>query len=201
MNEIIDSFINFINSNYKFIVAIIVSIFVLLIFISVKDINLNLPKKATKLAQSVTVETFNPMNEIILNNDSQPIPVSNVDEIITTDGTTNFCNKYSKSPKDLEQACNGLSHVTCKNIECCALIGNDKLDADANTDAELNKEMEVYSELDADPELDAETEYKPNSRKCIAANKNGPIYKSDPNGKLITMDHYYYQGTKYNVKQ
>jgi hypothetical protein len=177
MNEIIDSFINFINSNYKFIVAIIVSIFVLLIFISVKDINLNLPKKATKLAQSVTVETFNPMNQIILNNDTQPIPVSNVDDIITTDGTTNFCNKYSHSPKDLEQACNGLSHTTCKNMACCALIGNDKSDADADA------------------------EYKPNSRKCIAANKNGPIYKSDTNGKLVTMDHYYYEGTKYNIKQ
>lgn len=197
MNKIIDSFTNFINTHYKLIVAIIVSIFILLIFISVKDINLNLPKKSTKLAQSVTVETFNSINdEPISTNNSKPI--LNANEIIPMDGITNFCNKHSQSPKDLEQACNGLSHATCKNIECCALIGTEVKDKDK--DKEKANKYDVNVDDDIDEYNIDNTDYQPTS-KCIAANKNGPIYKSDTNGKLITMDHYYYQGTKYNVKQ
>ena len=30
--------------------------------------------------------------------------------------------------------------------------------------------------------------------KCVAGDKDGPIYKTDKNGKLITMDSYYYLG-------
>lgn len=30
--------------------------------------------------------------------------------------------------------------------------------------------------------------------KCVAGNINGPIYKTDNDGKLITMDYYYYLG-------
>ena len=58
MNEFIKSFIDFIYANYKFIIAVILSVLGLLIFINVKEINLNVPKPSTKLVQSVTVETF-----------------------------------------------------------------------------------------------------------------------------------------------
>jgi hypothetical protein len=168
MNEIIANFIDFIETNYKFIIAMILSIFVILVFISVKDINLNVPKKQPKLAQSVTVETFEPLN---VDNITQSKAKADADDIVNTipmDGMSNFCSKYSESPKELEQACNGLAEATCKNISCCALIGNSSENAKG---------------------------------KCSAANKNGPIYKSDTNGNLITMDHYYYEGTKYTVKQ
>lgn len=30
--------------------------------------------------------------------------------------------------------------------------------------------------------------------KCVAGDKDGPTYKTDKNGKLITMDTYYYLG-------
>ena len=32
--------------------------------------------------------------------------------------------------------------------------------------------------------------------KCVAGDINGPIYKTDKEGKLITMDSYYYLGKK-----
>jgi hypothetical protein len=175
MNEIITSFIDFMNTNYKFIIAMILSIFGLLVFISVKDINLNVPKKQSKLAQSVTVETFDSLNvDNITQSETKGQTEADINDntlvnnIIPVDGISNFCSKYSESPKDLEDACNGLAEATCKNISCCALIGN-------STENDKSK--------------------------CTAANKSGPIYKSDVNGKLISMDHYYYEGTKYTVKQ
>ena len=51
-------FYNFISENYKIIIAISLSIFGLLVFISVYNINLESPRVNTKLAQVITVETF-----------------------------------------------------------------------------------------------------------------------------------------------
>jgi hypothetical protein len=37
----------------------------------------------------------------------------------------------------------------------------------------------------------------------VAANKYGPMVRTlaDENGAMITMDHYYYQGTKYTTSK
>lgn len=51
-------FYNFISENYKTIIAISLIIFGLLVFISVYNINLETPRVDTKLAQVITVETF-----------------------------------------------------------------------------------------------------------------------------------------------
>jgi hypothetical protein len=51
-------FYNFISENYIIIIAISLSIFGLLVFISFYNINLESPTVNTKLAQVVTVETF-----------------------------------------------------------------------------------------------------------------------------------------------
>ena len=32
------------------------------------------------------------------------------------------------------------------------------------------------------------------NNKCVAANKNGPLYKTDTNGKPLDVDYYYYKG-------
>lgn len=32
------------------------------------------------------------------------------------------------------------------------------------------------------------------NNKCVAGNMSGPTYKTDKDGKLITMDYYYYLG-------
>jgi hypothetical protein len=36
--------------------------------------------------------------------------------------------------------------------------------------------------------------YSKTNSKCVAGNINGPTYKTDKDGKLITMDSYYYLG-------
>ena len=184
-------FTDFIYENYKIIIAIILSIFGLLVFISIKGINLNAPKPDTKLVQTVTVETFASNTDNIVDTSiegglseysqqpalgslyqsNQSISNTGTDytQIMPIDGMSNFCNKYAQSPKDLQQACTGLSSKSCQNISCCALIGLGEDNDSTNT--------------------------------CVAANSNGPIFKKDNNDELIAMDHYYYEGTKYNVKQ
>ena len=185
-------FTDFIYENYKIIIAIVLSIFGLLVFISIKGINLNAPKPDTKLIQTVTVETFANTDRMVDNmvdtsiegglskygqqpalgslyQSNQSISNTGTDytQIMPIDGMSNFCNKYAQSPKDLQQACNGLSNKSCQNMSCCALIG---LDNDS-------------------------------TNTCVAANSNGPIFKKDKNDELIAMDHYYYEGTKYNVSK
>ena len=51
-------FINFISENYIIIIAVAIAIFGLLVFISVKNINLETPTVDKKLDQVITVETF-----------------------------------------------------------------------------------------------------------------------------------------------
>jgi len=33
--------------------------------------------------------------------------------------------------------------------------------------------------------------------KCVAGTSDGPTYKTDPNGQMITADRYYYLGKCY----
>jgi hypothetical protein len=166
MSEIAD----FISENYITIILTVLSIFGLLVYISVYNINLDPPKTNTKLAQSVTVETFesNIVDDGIKsglsefnkqNNDQEEEPIK--------DGVGNFCEKYSSSPEQLKTACNNISNATCQNLSCCALISDSK------------------------------------TNMCVAANKYGPMVRtlSDENGTMITMDHYYYQGTKYTTSK
>jgi len=170
---------NFIYENYKFIIALVLTFIGLLVFISVYNINLETPKLNTKLAQVVTVETFNVdesikkgLNEYKKNPGvgslyhSDQSDYADYSEEISFPGHASFCDKHSSNPTDLERASHNLSSQTCKNLPCTALIGG------ANTE-----------------------------ERCIAANKYGPIFKKDSNGNLITMDYYYYQGTKYNVSK
>lgn len=168
MSDLLDFF----NENYKFIIAIVLSIIGLLVFISVYNINLETPKVDTKLAQVVTVETFEPnfVDDSINSGSAKFKKISNkgtgdgIDytQLILTDGASNFCDKYSQSPDKLKAACNNISLKTCKNLPCCALLSTDT---------------------------------------CVAANKYGPMTRTDADGKLIAMDHYYYLGTKYTVSQ
>ena len=167
MSDIVD----FISGNYIMIVLTVLSILGLLVYISIYNINLDPPKSNTKLAQSVTVETFEP-NIVDAGIKSglaefNGINESDVEEEPIKDGVGNFCDKYSASPEQLKTACNNISEATCQNLSCCALISGSGTDT------------------------------------CVAANKYGPMVRTlaDENGAMITMDHYYYQGTKYTVSK
>ena len=160
---------DFISQNYIMIVLTVLSILGLLVYISIYNINLDPPKTNTKLAQSVTVETFEQNIDESIKSGLSEFNKQNNDEEepIITDGVSNFCDKYSSSPEKLKTACNNISEATCQNLDCCALISG----SGTNT--------------------------------CVAANKYGPMVRtlSDENGSMVTMDYYYYQGTKYTVSK
>jgi hypothetical protein len=164
-------FVDFISENYIMIVLTVLSILGLLVYISIYNINLDPPKTNTKLAQTVTVETFEQnIDESIKSGLAEFNGINDNDgeeEPIVTDGGSNFCDKYSSSPEQLKTACNNISNATCKNLSCCALISGSGTDT------------------------------------CVAANKYGPMVRTlaDENGAMITMDHYYYQGTKYTTSK
>ena len=131
MSEITD----FIQENYVSIITIVVIILFMLVFISIRGLELNPEKPDSKLVQQVTVETF-------------------VDK---TSLGSNFCKSYLGKSDELGKACNQLTETNCAVTNCC-VFGNGK---------------------------------------CLAGDIHGPTYKTDEDGKLITMDSYYYLGVKH----
>jgi len=140
--------IDFFKQNYLNIFIVVFLVFGLLVVISIKDINLNVPKPPTKLVQEVTVETF---TEHSLNDSSENI------EQLKLQPSESFCQSYLGNSAALEPACNQLTETNCAQTNCC-----------------------VYT-----------------NGKCVAGDINGPTYKTDTNGKMITMDTYYYLGKKH----
>lgn len=75
-----------------------------------------------------------------------------------------FCESYLGNSQELETACNQLTEANCAQARCCGFIKNRE-----------NGVNEVKGQ-------------------CVAGDLQGPTYKTDKNGKLITMDSYYYLG-------
>ena len=66
-------------------------------------------------------------------------------------------------------------------------FSNENLEKDCNTFTEDNCTAAgccVWAKTDAD-------------NKCVAGNKNGPIYKTDDNGNKIDIEAYYYKNKCY----
>ena len=135
MSEILD----FIKENAQEMIIIVVIVLLLLVLINIKGLNLNEPTLETKIAQKVTVETF----------DSE----ENIKNMMSSSSEI-FCESYLGHSNGLENAYNELTKSNCGDVKCC-----------------------VYG-----------------NGKCVSGDINGPTYKTDKYGKLITMDTYYYLG-------
>lgn len=146
MKEIIE----FIKTNIKIIITIVLVILFLLVIIKVKGINLNAPKKESKLIQQVTVETFNTIDN---NGRSMQDSKENIEKM-KLNPVASLCNSYLGNSQELEGACNQLTENNCAQAQCCVFTNN----------------------------------------KCVAGGLDGPTYKTDSDGKLITIDSYYYLG-------
>lgn len=165
---------DFISENYITIILTVLSILGLLVYISVYNINLDPPKSNTKLSQSVTVETFE----------------SSIDESIKS-GLVDFNNQnndgYNESEEE-ELIKDGVGNF------CDKFSGSpEKLKSACN-----NISNATCRNLDCCALISGS-----GTDTCVAANKYGPMVRtlSDENGEMVTMDHYYYQGTKYTVSK
>ena len=80
-----------------------------------------------------------------------------------------FCKTYLGNSQELETACNELTETNCAQTKCCVFRKSGQTE---------------------------ETQPEQNEKKgqCVAGDLHGPTYKTDKDGKMITMDSYYYLG-------
>jgi hypothetical protein len=80
-----------------------------------------------------------------------------------------FCESYLGNSSELETACNELTEMNCAQTKCCVFRKSGK-----------GEKGQGQGEKQTD--------------QCVAGDLHGPTYKADKDGKLITMDSYYYLG-------
>lgn len=151
---------NFITENLLYI-AIIISIIVgLLVYINLKDIDLN--KTTTKkLTQTVTVDTYANRESFTNSVSNEGSNLEQAAQDFDFSGPNSFCESYRGNSSQLNVACKGLTDENCSSIPCCVLVQGQ------------------------------------NGNKCMAGGVNGPTFKKDTNGNLISMDAYYYEGKQF----
>lgn len=171
MSEIVD----FMKENSNMIILIVIVVLILLVVINIKGIDLNPPKPETKLVQQVTVETLDTMDGSSMQDSKE-----NIARMKLSLGES-FCKTYLGNSQELETACNELTETNCAQTKCCVF--------------RKSGQTEEKQTEEGQPE-EGQPEEKQNEKKgqCVAGNLQGPTYKTDKDGKLITMDSYYYLG-------
>jgi hypothetical protein len=162
MSEIID----FIEENYISIAVIVSIIFALLIIISIREWDLNVPKPKSKLVQEVTIETFATGSGTEFGTGSGTefgTEFATESEFKMDDmlPASSFCKTRLGKSNETETDCNELTEDNCALTKCCVYV-------------------------------------KP-LNKCKAGGPDGPTYKKDADGNLITMDSYYYMGLQHFI--
>jgi hypothetical protein len=145
-----NAIVTFLNENSGYIAIVIAIVVGLLVYISFNNIDLN-QTTTQKLTQTVTVETFEPMD----NNGT------NLPQDTDFSGANSFCEAHRGNSPGLNVACKGLTDENCASSACCVLVKGQH----GNT--------------------------------CMAGGVNGPTFKKDASGNMISMDAYYYEGKQY----
>ena len=164
---------SFLKDNYISIAVIVTIVFVLLIIISIREWDLNPPKPDTKLVQEVVVETF----------------------------------KNEKGQKENEMGQNEMELLGNKNNAEIKELQTLKLSpSDSFCQSHLGKSATLETSCGQLTEDACQqtsccvlTTLANNKSRCKAGDKNGPTFKKDKDGNLISMDAYYYQGVKRDV--
>ena len=168
----------FLQENYLNIAIVVVITLGLIIFLSIKGWNLNLPKQNETLIQQVTMETMETMEKTqATNTDTETNALLGKDNLNYAGGndldilkeltkmkmtpTTSFCEQSIGDSSSLEQSCNELTADNCNATSCCT------------------------------------STFTNGASKCVAGGADGPTYKTDRTGKLITHEYYYFQNKCY----
>jgi len=166
-----NAIISFLNDNYIYIVTIIAIVLSLLVYISFNKIEMDRVTDK-KVVQTVTVETF--VNGINGSNDG--IPDKNILFQSTPYTETNS--------EDKELDFNGANSF-CENYR--------------GQSGELNKACEYLTNDNCKSSSCCVLVQGSNGNKCMAGSANGPTYKKDVDGNLISIDSYYYKGKQYTT--
>ena len=149
-----NAIVTFLNENSGYIAIVIAIVVGLLVYISFNNINLN-QTTTQKLTQTVTVETFGPMD-----NNGTGLG-TNLPQDTDFSGANSFCEAHRGNSPGLNVACKGLTDENCSSSSCCVLVQGQ------------------------------------NGNTCMAGGVNGPTFKKDASGNMISMDAYYYEGKQY----
>ena len=170
-----NAIISFLNDNYKYIAIIIIIVVGLLVYISFNNINLNKPTNK-KLIQTVTVETFVNDSDLKKGEDIN----LNTDKSVLFQSNSATINSKKETDIDFDGA-----RSFCENYR-----GNS---------GELNKAAADLTDDNCKTSACCVLVQGQNGNTCMAGDANGPTFKKDSNGNLISMDAYYYQGKRYPV--
>ena len=172
-----NAIISFLNDNYIYIITIIAIVLSLLVYISFNKIEMDRVTDK-KVVQTVTVETF-------INGSNDGINGSN-DGINEPDKNILFqSTPYTKiDPEEKEIDFNGANSF-CENYR--------------GQSGELNKACEYLTNDNCKSSSCCVLVQGSNGNKCMAGSANGPTYKKDVDGNLISIDSYYYKGKQYTT--
>jgi hypothetical protein len=164
-----NAIISFLNENYIYIITIIAIVLGLLVYISFNKIEMDITTDKN-LVKIVTVETF--VNDGI----NDDIPDKNI---------LFQSNTYTETdPEEKELDFNGANSF-CENYR--------------GQSGELNKACEYLTNDNCKSSSCCVLVQGSNGNKCMAGSANGPTYKKDVEGNLISIDSYYYKEKQYST--
>lgn len=165
-----NAFLFFFNENATYVAIIIAVIFISLVYIHFYNIDLN-QSSTKKLTQTVTVETFDTFEP--MSNDSQSdndkYPLYQASQDIGTDSTQDFTFDGAKSFCENHRGKSGDLNTSCK------MLTNENCKSSSCC-------VLVQGQ---------------NGNTCMAGDINGPTFKKDKDGNMISMDAYYFQGHRF----
>jgi len=170
---------SFFKDNYIGIAVIVTIVFVLLIIISIREWDLNPPKPDTKLVQEVVVETFQ-------NEKGKGKEMGMGQNEMGQNEMELLGNKNTAELKELQTLKLSPSDSFCQS----------HLGKSATLETSCGQLTEDACQQTSCCVL---TTLANNKSRCKAGDKNGPTFKKDKDGNLISMDAYYYQGIKRDV--
>lgn len=106
MSEIVD----FIKEKYVSICVVVSIIFALLIIITITGLNLNPPKRESKIVKQVTIETFDTADDTNILKELDKLKLNPSDS---------FCQSHLGNSANLEQSCGQLAQNGCQQTKCC----------------------------------------------------------------------------------
>ena len=163
-----NALLNFFNENATYVAIVIAVVFILLVYINFFDIDLNKPTNK-KLTQTVVVETFG-NRETYVNRETNDIDkLYQASTNTGSDATQDFALDGAKSFCENHRGKSGDLNASCK------LLTNDNCKSSSCC-------VLVQGQ---------------NGNTCMAGDVNGPTFKKDKDGNMISMDAYYFQGKNY----
>jgi len=174
---------NFITENLLYI-AIIISIIVgLLVYIKFKDIDLNkIPTK--KLTQTVTVDTY--VNRESFKNSKKERNLEKEKKVEKEEQEQ--VEQEQEQVEQIEKVVQDFD-FSGPNSFCESYRGNSP---------QLNVACNGLTDENCSSIPCCVLVQGQNGNKCMAGGINGPTFKKDANGNLISMDAYYYEGKQYS---